>query len=296
VNTAAAAGLTVHAELNYCTLPQYKDSAAWHAGFTDGGNDFAWAFASAAKQIAQAFKGKVFVYEIWNEPDAAPRPFNFPTAFWPDAGNADWDGACNAYPYGADYSQGNWAICPRQLGVLTTNAFMAIREADPSAKVVAGNVLFHGENGWVAKEYWKQVEKSPAVNWFKTNKGGVPWDFVGIHPYAYRPTDGTLRAQIMSFKSILSSFGDPAKVALTEYGWHAHPSGDEYMRSTESEQATYLKETFKLSRELGLGFVTWFNYLDGGGLKFGMRREDMSWKPSARAFCEAASASQCPAP
>jgi hypothetical protein len=296
VNTALAAGLEVHAELNYCTLPQYPDSASWHKGYADSGNEFSGAFAAAAKDIAATFQGKIFVYEIWNEPNAAPRPVNWPDAFWPSANNANWDGACTDYPYGADYDQGAWAVCPKQLGVLTTNAFMAIKETDPGARVVAGNVLFHGDDGWVAKEYWKQVEKSPAVAWHKENKGGVPWDYVGIHPYAYRPTDGSLEAQINSFKGILGSFGDPAQVALTEYGWYTDGNGDPYFKADEGTQAAYLKETFALARNMNLGFVTWFNYLDGGGLTFGMRRADGSWKLAGRAFCEAASAPSCPAP
>jgi hypothetical protein len=296
VNTALEEGLQVHAELNYCTLPQFPDSASWHKGFADSGNEFSGAFSAAAQEIAEAFKGRVFVYEIWNEPNAAPRPNNWPAAFWPSANDANWDGACTDYPYGADYEQGAWAVCPKQLGVLTTGSFMAIKSADPAAKVVAGNVLFHGDDGWVAKEYWKQVEKSPAVAWHKENKGGVPWDYVGIHPYAYRPTDGSLEAQINVFKGILSSFGDPAQVALTEYGWSTGSDGDPYFKADEGTQAAYLKATFELARKTGLGFVTWFNYLDGGGLAFGMRREDGSWKPSGRAFCEAASAPSCPAP
>jgi hypothetical protein len=296
VNTALAEGLQVHAELNYCTLPQFPDSASWHKGFADSGNEFSGAFSAAAQEIAETFKGRVFVYEIWNEPNAAPRPNNWPAAFWPSANDANWDGACTDYPYGADYEQGAWAVCPKQLGVLTTSSFMAIKSADPAAKVVAGNVLFHGDDGWVAKEYWKQVEKSPAVAWHRENKGGVPWDYVGIHPYAYRPTDGSLEAQINVFKGILGSFGDPAQVALTEYGWSTGSNADPFFKADEGTQAAYLKATFDLAKKTNLGFVTWFNYLDGGGLGFGMRREDGSWKPSGRAFCEAASAPICPAP
>lgn len=296
VDTALARGLHVHAELNYCTLPEFPDSASWHEDFADSGNAFAAAFTAAAQDIAATFKGKVFVYEIWNEPNAAPRPLNWPSSFWPSANNANWDGACGDYPYGLDYEQGAWAVCPRQLGVLTTNAFMAIKASDPAAKVVAGNVLFHGDDGWVAKEYWRQVEKSPAVTWHRTNKGGVPWDYVGIHPYAYRPTDGSLQTQINAFKGIMSSFGDASQVALTEYGWSTGANGDPYSKADEGAQAAYLKATFSLAKKANIGFVTWFNYLDGAGLTFGMRREDMTWKPSAKAFCEAAGATSCPAP
>ena len=34
----------------------------------------------------------------------------------------------------------------------------------------------------------------------------------------------------------------------------------------------------------------------GAGITYGLRRADLSWKPSGRAFCEAAGAKSCPAP
>lgn len=295
VNAARQAGLEVYAELNYCTVPGWSDTSQWHAGYSDAGNEFSGLFTQTAKDIASFFKGRVRYYEIWNEPNAAPRPFNWQPGQWPSPGNADWDGACTNYRYGGDYKQDAWAICPKQLGVLTTNAFMAIKETDSSAKVVSGNMLFHGDDGWVAKEYWKQVEQSPAVNWHRQNKGGVPWDYVGIHPYAYRPTDGSLEAQINSFKGIMASFGDDRQVALSEYGWTT-AGGDPVTLVDEGTQAAYLKATFSVAKNTGLGFVSWFNYLDGGGINYGMRRADYGWKPAARAFCEVTGTSSCPAP
>ena len=40
-----------------------------------------------------------------------------------DGSNADWDGACTDYVYGAYPGGSPWAICPRLLGVLAVNAF-----------------------------------------------------------------------------------------------------------------------------------------------------------------------------
>jgi hypothetical protein len=297
VNAANAAGLRVLAELNYCTVPGYPDSPSWHAGFSDAGNAYSGAFTAAAADIAQTFAGKGMYYEIWNEGDAAPRPLNWPNAFWPDANNADWDGSCTKYAYGADYGQAAWALCPRQLGVITTNAFMAIKGKDPGAKVVTGNMLMHGDKGWVAKEYWKQVEKSPAVSWYRANKGGgVPWDIVGFHPYAFAPSDGSLAARIDEMKAIMASFGDPAQAAITEYGWSTGPEDDPGHKADEPTQAVFLAQTFAIAKQKGLAFVDWFNYLDGPGITYGLRRADMSYKPAGRAFCEAAGAKSCPAP
>lgn len=328
VKTANAAGLHVLAELNYCTLAHsYPDSASWHQDFTDSGNAFAWAFAAMARDVAKTFAGQGMVYEIWNEPNAAPRPASFDPNKpaqdqWPSADNADWDGSCGGYAYGADHGQDAWALCPRQLGAITVNAYMAIKDADSQAKVVTGNLLFHGPDGWVAKEYWKQVEKCGAVSWYRQNKGGMPWDMIGIHPYYYRPTDGTLDGQIKSFQGIVSSFGDPQPIAITEYGWHTQPSDSLDDQADEATQATYLKATFALAKQRGIAFVDWFNYLDGP-ITYGVRRAGsacdtaaskgcgagaqcvpypgqtagicMSWKPSGKAYCQAAGATSCPA-
>lgn len=300
IAAAKKAGLSVYVELNYCTLS--APSAAlerqryWHAGFTDAGNDFAWKFANAAGEIAAYLKGRVDRYELWNEPDAAPRPkTGWPTTKWASATNADWDGACGTYDYGVDYGQGAWALCPRQLGVLTTNAFMKIRAEDPAPKIVAGNLLFHGDDAWVAKEYWKQVEASGAVAWHRTNKGRLPWDEVGIHPYGYDPISGKLQAQVTSFRAVLTGASDASAIVLSEYGWHTSPAEDPNMRATEADQAAYLKATF-LAMKPAVSLVMWFNYLAAPGLSYGIRRADLSWKPAAHAYCDAAGATACPAP
>jgi len=297
VEIARKHGLSVLAEINYCTL--YAPAAAadrqayWHASFSDAGNAFSAKFAAAAGEIAAAFKGRVARYEIWNEPDAAPRPkTGWPGTKWPSATNVDWDGACGAYGYGVDYGQADWAICPRQLGVLTTNAFMAIVANDATAKVVAGNVLFHGDDGWVAKEYWKQVEASPAVAWHVTNKGRRPWDEVGIHPYGY-PPGGKLEAQVKAFQVLVTA---PAKTVLTEYGWHSLSSADPNLYATEADAAKHLEATFPAMKAAGVPLVMWFNYLSAPGLDFGVRRADLSWKPAAKAYCKATAAPKCPAP
>lgn len=301
VDDALAAKLRVYAEINYCLLPGYAGPTAWHAGFKDDGNAFALAFAAAAGEMAAALKGKVYAYEIWNEPDPAPRPFGFngQDVYWPGPGNADWDGACGAYAYGTPYvaEDASWGLCPRQLGVVTTNAYMAIKGADPDALVVAGNVLFHGEDGWVAKEYWQKVETSPAVKWHRENKGGVPWDVVGIHPYAYAPPD-PLTVQIESFAAVLAAHDDPKPLAITEYGWNTVEGGDPYLTTDEATQADYVLAAHTAAKSLGLAFFVWFNYLDGpnNSINFGIRRFDLSWKPGAAAYCQATATASCPVP
>jgi hypothetical protein len=296
VEAARRHGLEVMGEINYCTLYAPHDPVArqrlWHSGFTDAGNAFAGEFTRVAGEIARHFAGRIRYYEIWNEPNAAPRPFGFTSnpLSWPTPNNADWDGACGAYDYGVDYNQGAWALCPRQLGVLTVNASMAIRTADPWASVVAGNMLSHGDDGWVAREYWRQVERSPAVRWHLSNKGRPPWDYVAFHPYGYE--GWSLQAQIGSFRALLDSFGDSSRIALSEYGWSTGPG--EIHVTDDASQAGLLRSTMQVAADAGVAFVIWFNHYDSQGLSFGLRRQDGSYKPALNAYCEVAGAPLCP--
>ena len=303
VGAARAAGLAVYAELNYCTLPAPFDPAErqayWHADFTDEGNEFNWKFAAAAREIAEALRGQVAAYEIWNEPGAAPRPRDARREASPS--NADWDGACGAYGYGVDNGQAAWALCPRQLATITTNAFMAIRERDPAARVVAANLLYHGEGGWVAKEYLRQMEAAGAVEWFRSQAAGrfgrpVPWDLVGVHPYGVVPENGDLARELAEFRAILDEADDPSSLALTEIGWHTDPAGDEHTLTSDADQAYRLHETLARARAAGVAFVVWFNYLDSKEhhLHYGVRRDDGSWKDSAVALCDFSGTDRCP--
>lgn len=304
VEAARAAGLVVYAELDYCTLPAPSDPAErqayWHADFTDAGNEFNWRFAAAAGEIAETLRGRVAAYEIWNEPGAVPRARDSTAMASP--GNGDWDGACGAYAYGVDFGQGSWALCPRQLATITTNAFMAIRERDPAARVVAGNLLYHGDGGWVAKEYLAQLETAPAVTWFRSEAAArfgqySPWDFIGVHPYGVVPETGDLARELADFRRITASAGDRSRLALSEIGWHTDASGDPFTFVDEAGQAYRLHQTLARAREAGVAFVVWFNYLDSdaAGMHYGVRRDDGSWKDSAVALCDFTTSDRCPA-
>lgn len=316
VAVAQKHGLYVYAELNYCLVG--GNPTTWHAGyrnenntFNDAGTAFTADWVATAGDLAAHFAGKIYAYEIWNEPNAAPLG---------GESAPDWDGACGG-PGGYTYD-GPWALCPRLLGMLTTNAYMAIKAKDGGARVVAGNVLFHGTDGWVAKQYVTKLEESGAVSWYRANKGGgVPWDLLGIHPYAYRPGDGSLAAQLASMKAVLAAKSDPSPLAMTEYGWNTNSAAsDKYILACpypgfpsappaagcagqeDGLQAQYLKGSYQVARDAGVAFYVWFNYLDAlnePGLNFGLRRVDAEGKaagfrPSAKAYCEAASAVACP--
>jgi len=187
---------------------------------------------------------------------------------------------------------------------------MNIRAEDPTAQIVAGNIVLQGEvPGDLSDAYWDQVRNAPAVQWHVQNKKRLPWDVVGIHPYNYVPVEGasaSLSAELEHWNLRVDS-----PVAITEYGW----SGTRYgaidpatsqpracpFWASEATTANYVSQTFQIARSKGLPFVVWFNYLsapgDGDcGVDFGLRDGSTghAWRPSAKAFCDAAGASSCP--
>ena len=204
--------------------------------------------------------------------------------------------------YGAYEGGSPWALCPRLVGVLAVNGYAAVKDVDPAARVVVGNVLRHGDGGWVGFDYWREVEGSPAVAWYRANRGSQPWDAVGFHPYGSSPLDGGLRRDLRALRDVQRAHDDEAPIAISEYGWHtSQTDGDESARTDLQGQADLVEGTFRVAREEGVSFVVWFNYLDWDRGKYGLRRiaggengRAGAWKPSARDFCNAAGQSACP--
>jgi hypothetical protein len=277
INAFRAQGLKIYAEINYCTVKLPKSS--WHEGFVDSGagNAYAKAFAKAAGEMATHFKGRVAYWEIWNEPDSPPNG---------GPQNPDWDGACGAYSYGPSWG---WGLCPKQLGVITANSYEKIRAADPNARVVAGNVLFHGDDNWVGREYWRAVYQSQRVQSYKNAHGKYPWDVVGIHPYNWEADQPAMVEVLDDFENVLDSRGDPSALAITEYGIDAGST------ATAQRQADLVALTYELARQRQYEFVVWFNYRDDDNAKLymGIRRPNGSWKPAADVFCQITSQSTC---
>ncbi len=233
IDAFRAQGVEIYAEINYCTVP--GSQATWHAGFVDSGagNAYAKSFAKAAGEMAAHFKGRVKYWEIWNEPDAPPKG---------GEQSPDWDGACGKYAYGpAD----GWGLCPKQLGVITTNAYEKIRAADASARVVAGNLLFHGEHNWVGREYWRAVYASQRVKSYRAAHGKYPWDVVGIHPYNWEADQPAMNQVLNDFENVLAQKGDASRLAITEYGVDAKSS------VSAARQAELVALTYQLGQQRG---------------------------------------------
>ena len=286
-------GLSVVAQINYETLADLPSDPIerqkfYHAGYSDSGNAFSTKFANVAAAIAETYRGRVRAYELWNEPNSNP------------IGGGDYAGCDATLAAGGAISEGTagWIICPKELGVVLTNAYQAMRARDGYAWIVAGNMLSMGDRGAESHAYWRAVESSPAVTWHRSAKGRAPWDLVGYHPYAYDPDgDPSFDAEADALRGVMGEFGDGSKLAVTEIGWSTRAGADYYHRADDGAQGTHLRRVYEDARGRGdVAFVAWFNYLDvdaEGG--YGIRRGGGAWKPSVWSYC-AVTGSSCPLP
>jgi polysaccharide biosynthesis protein PslG len=232
------------------------------------------AFASAAARRYSA-RG-VHTWEIWNEPNVV--------AFWQPA------------PSPSDYA----------LLVRTTAA--AIRSVDRTATLISGGLASTAtSNGDIS-----QLDFLAA---FCAQGGAQLVDAIGYHPYSYPVPPGynapwnawakTATTQ-RSFKSILASWGAPAKkVWLTEYGAPTKGPGvgatsSDYKLSQspdhvdEALQATMAADSVQLAAASStIGGLFWYSYQDLGTATtttenfFGLRRFNGTPKPAWTALKDA---------
>lgn len=216
---------------------QYAEFAAWMVERYDGDGV---SDAPGSPRIA--------AWQIWNEPNFA----------------ATWSSINN-----------NEALRRRRYGEILVAAYNAIKQADPTAIVVAGGVyvfdgfsdgfdFLNGTNG-----VFRQI---PAA---KTS-----FDVLGIHPYM--PTIApdaigtfssvTLEGRLLNTRNWLTNdIGrSDAPVWITEIGWCTSPGSASCPVVSAENQARYLIRSFVIAQQLGVQHINWLQLEDAfnGGHPF----------------------------
>src|SRR5579859_1503929 len=179
-----------------------QDTYWGNAPWSNGGWDvYTAGYANTLTRLAQHYRGKVAAYEIWNESDLSGRPTSI-------------------------------AIAPQTYGPLLLAASKAIRQADPSAKVISGGLAGGDPVG-----YMKQVKASISNT--------LPVDAIGFHPYGKTPPNSTpfgWQANTLgpALQALHSTFGLP--VWITEFGV---PSVDVNNTSLWPPIADYMLKSFQ---------------------------------------------------
>ncbi|WP_413561121.1 cellulase family glycosylhydrolase [Bdellovibrio sp. HCB209] len=191
------------------------------------------AYAKFAKAAAARYKGKIDVWELYNEPNQKRYQVVKP-AVWPDHYTA-----------------------------LLKAAYPAIKSVNPNATVLVGGLspVPTTQGGYIsAVEYLTRIYQLGGKNYF---------DAVAFHPYTYPDFPSTKTPwngwQIMEngIRSTMVTYGDSAKkIWVTEIGAPTAGSGSAV---TEAEQAEIMRQAVVIARKLDyLGPVLWYSYMDKG--------------------------------
>lgn len=223
-------------------------------------------FGQYMLKLAQAYKGRIATWVIWNEPDFLPGESG---TWWTWSGNT------------ADFY--------RVLKV----GYRAVKQVDPTAKVLFPATTYfadavHGRQLFLARVL-QEANKDP-----EAPANGYFFDAVGVNLYC--SLDAVYRVYGI-YQSILAQYQLQKPLWLTEtncpvYNDKSVPepaSG----RITTSEQAGYLIEAIALARAAGYQRVGWYTMVDhdaSSGIvdRWGLLRADGSPRPAFQAFQAAA--------
>jgi hypothetical protein len=226
VNAASARGMRV--QLSLTGMPRWGGSNK----VTDTTRPSPRRFARFAAHIARHFRGRVASYSIWNEP-------NWRTWMVPRRS------------------------APARYRAIYTAAYAAVKKADPSARVLLGELAPHVNPPWSTgplrflREMSCQDRRGRRARRCKP----IRTDGVALHPYEFRHrprwrgartgsvtigTVGRLTRELRRLgrtRALISSKGGPAPVYLTEFAYFA--SGK---RSTPARlRARWLPQAFELA-------------------------------------------------
>jgi hypothetical protein len=210
-------------------------------------------FVSHAKQVMQAFNGKVAAWEVWNEPNAAPTflsPTNMAFLMAHTFGEARHNGISGKILFG---------------GIHATDSGGSADHGGPylSSVYTAGRALAGAD----AAENWNTV---------RATRGQYPLDGVAYHPYMRNAHDRNgippLATALASYLNGFVAAIDAAeghsrqlKLWLTEYGWIA----------SDAAKAESTRQTFGLLRDHGRVYQVHQFTLQGDG--FGLYTSN--WTP-----------------
>jgi hypothetical protein len=206
---------------SWATATTADDSAA--LSFYPPDQDKYYAFVKA---LVGRYKHAVHHWEIWNEPDNA--------TFWKPAPN------------------------PREYAALLKTSYRAVKDADPTAKVLSGGVSGN------AIPFLEEMLAAGAGNSF---------DILALHPYAVPldPQQGRtesspevhklLDVEMNKYRAFLQRHNLARPIWVTEIGWPAQNWGLD-----DEQQANYLAQTYALLLSSGIPErVFWYSFKDQSG-------------------------------
>ena len=186
-------------------------------------------FADFAEAVARRYRGRIFHYQIWNEPNIAPEWGSCPTC----------------------------AVSPEAYTDLLCRAYRRLKAVDPRIVVIAGalaptlSLNPYPPNGINDVVFLERMYRAGA---------GPCFDALSVQGYGLwsGPTDRRLRPYVINInralyiRDVMVRHGDAHKpIYIAEMGWNAVPDwvGDKrFGQVTEEQKARYLVEAFERIR------------------------------------------------
>jgi polysaccharide biosynthesis protein PslG len=200
------------------------------------------AWANYVSQVVNRYKGRVEYWEIWNEE-------NHPIFF--------------RNPDPAAYTQ------------ILRAAYQAVKQADPSARVVLGGLA------GADVSYMEGIYQ---------NGGWDSFDILGVHPYVAPKSPeagGLVSAELAKTKAFIDRHGGGKPIWVTELGWPAS-SGPWGVRSDDVQAEYLVRGLIEAASAPGVERVFWYNLRNDGNdygndeLNYGLLQSD--WRSPKRAY------------
>jgi len=217
-------------------------------------------WAAFVHQLASTYAGRIDDWIIWNEPDIDPsRPMS------------------------------SWAGSEEEFYLLLKDASLAMKSANPSAKIIfAGttywNDILAGRKLFVERvlEAGDRIDPTAAAN-------GYYFDAVDIHiyssPYQIYSIPQAYRAALARFNLVKPIWISEMNVVPWDDPESTVPRGG--FRASLDEQAAYMIEAVAMADAAGVERAAVYKMIDGtiiGGEPYGLVRNDLTARPAYRAF------------
>jgi hypothetical protein len=287
VGTAAAHGIRV--------IPTLYGSPGW-LNYLDGDDACGGYCAPASDQTRGAWADFA---------RAAVARYGRDGAFWTSTGHAPAPCGCARPRPIHTWQVWNEQNSPKYFGPgpnvdqyarLLIAAAGAIHGADPSAEVITGGMWGPPGSDYVIPtiDYLRQLYAVPGIE--------SSFDAIAVHPYS--PTLDGVTAQTRAVRQEIVAAGDNARIWVTELGWASGGLATSGLVKTPKGQARLLTKSIKSllakRRAWRIRGVLWYAWRDAppdGTIcdwcpSSGLRNQDGTAKPAARAFRRLAGATR----
>ncbi|HEX5417981.1 MAG TPA: hypothetical protein VFZ25_20170 [Chloroflexota bacterium] len=218
-------------------------------------------WAAFMHKLAATYAGRVTYWIIWNEPDFDPQ----------------------------HYANSSWGGTEDEFYLLTKDADLAAKAANPQAKIVFAGTIYWTDALLNRKLFLDRVlDRATAID-PTAPANGYYFDAVDIHIYS---SPYQLLTTPKIYRDVLASWGLSKPIWVSEMNvvpWDDPdskvPRGG--MRATLQEQAAYIIQAFALARVSGIERAAVYKLVDGmieRGEPYGLVRNDGSTRPAYAAY------------